>query len=78
MSKHTEARPEMDVSLNIYTGVSPALLPLDITEDIMTEVGRWLYKRAGQGQGGCKRSACSTGIYNTRRPVLNSGKLLLQ
>ena len=71
MSKHTEARPEMDVSLNIYTGVSPALLPLDITEDIMTEVGRWLYKRAGQGQGGCKRSACSTGYSNLTRRVVS-------
>ena len=38
-SKHLEACPELDASINRYMGVPPTLVPMDIMEDTVTEVG---------------------------------------
>ena len=47
-SKHTKERLELEASLNCYTGVLPALLPLDITEETLMEVGYHISIVAGQ------------------------------
>ena len=70
-SKKTEARLVLNANLNSYMGAPPALVPLDITEETVTELGWRIH--GGAGLGGRKRLVYSTVFSATGRLVLNSG-----
>ena len=75
---HPEARLAIESSFSSYTGAPLELLLLEILEDMVKYVVRWISVRAGKGQRGQMWSDYSTGFYDMGMLVLNSGRLSLQ
>ena len=50
-TKHPNARPLLEASLDTYTGQPPELVPVNITEDMVTEIEGLIFEDTrGQGE----------------------------
>ena len=64
-AKHPDARPPSAACLDAYPGPPPEMVPVDITDDVVSAVAVRLSGRAGQG--GLIRSVSNTGSFDSEQ-----------